>query len=246
MHSTILTIFPILAFCTHLGACTAFILNRRRFGQLLTWAGFVLLVLTALINWSCVHRLPVYSLYESCMHTALTLSLCLVLFGSKNMQKDVQILGSLILVLLTGLALPVLGEFNHDFFMFQVIPVQLFFALRLTAAGIALFAFVLFTTAWGREQNRNLENGQGGLRWGTIFLMLSAILFLGSELSGTFWCMLGWGDTWHWSSNFFQSAGIFLLLMLPLHIPLGWKRTSFRTGTGSLCTLLAVLAIMLP
>jgi hypothetical protein len=215
-------------------------------GRQLAGLGFLLLLVSALLNWSHVHRLPVYSLYESCMHTALTLSACLVLLGNRKGDRNVQLLGSLALVLLTGLALPVLGNFNPDFYMYQVWPVQLFFALRLTAGGILLFSCLLFSSAWMQTRGRTQGNGAAALRGATLTLILASTIFLCSELSGTVWCMLGWGDTWHWSSNFFQSAGIFLLLMLPLHIPPGWKRSAFRAGTGSLCTLITVLAIMLP
>jgi hypothetical protein len=236
---------PILALCFHLAAFVGYFLGHKRIGKSTAWIGFLLLAGTAMINWSLVHRLPVYSLYESLLHMALVLSACLTVLSTTRPGHSALTWGNLLLTILLIAAVPVLRQFNPDFYMYQVWPVQLFFALRLTAGGVFLFAFLLFATAWPQEYN-NTRNGAELLHLADLILILAAILFLGSELSGTIWCMLGWGDTWHWSSNFFQSASIFLLLMLPLHIPPGWKKGAFRAGTGSICTLIAALAIIIP
>ena len=246
MMDMALYILPVLAFCAHIYAFVALMLGRTHLGIMLTSSGVFFLACTAVINWSQVHRLPVYSLYETCLHTSLVLALCLLGWGLKQPRPEVTAWGNVFLALLLGLAISVLGQFNHDFYMYQAWSVQLFFALRLTAAGILLFSFLLFTSVWVRGLKAGANNGSSSMRPATASLLLAGVCFLSSELSGTIWCVLGWGDTWHWSSNFFQSAKIFLLLMLPLHIPQDWKKTSLRAGSGSLCTLAAALAIMLP
>jgi len=246
MKEILISVLPVLAFGLHLASFLAHFLGRRAWGRALTGLGFLLLAWTAWVNWSLVHRLPVYSQYETCMHTALVLAACLVGLGLRNQGHQVLTWGNLVLAGLLGLTLPVAGLFNHNFYMYQVWPVQLFFSLRLTAGGILLFSFLLFASVWARQLKSRPPNGSDVLSMAKLSLILSGLVFLSSELSGTYWSMLGWGDTWHWSDNFFQSAAIFLLLMLPLHIPSGWKRASFKAGTGSLCTLTAALAIMLP
>ncbi|MFP4285153.1 MAG: hypothetical protein ACLFQG_06335 [Desulfovermiculus sp.] len=237
---------PALAFFAHLTAFVAYVFKRRQAGRRWTWTGFFLLAGMAFVNWNTVHRLPVYSLYETSLHAALVLALCLIVSGKIQRTNAVLKWGNLLVAGLLGLALPVLGQFNHDFYMYQIAPVQLFFVLRITAGGILLYSFLLFASAWQQQLENQRNNGMDLLRSAKSVLVLAATVYLGSEFSGTVWCLLGWGDTWHWSSNFFQSTAIFLLLMLPLHIPPGWKKTGCRSATGSLCTLTAALAIMLP
>ena len=246
MNDVLINVLPVLAFFAHLLAFLTHMLGRMRLGRRLTGLGFILLACTAMVNWSLVHRLPVYSQYETCVHTALVLAACLVGLSLRNPRHEVLTWGNGILALLLGLAMPVLGIFHHDFYMYQVWPVQLFFGLRLTAGGILLIAFLLFASVWAQELKSSTHNGSDALRMAKISLILAGLVFLGSELSGSYWSLLGWGDTWHWSSNFFQSAAMFMLLMLPLHIPQGWKSVSFKAGAGSLCSLTAALAIMLP
>lgn len=237
---------PVLAFFAHLAAFVSYVLEHRQAGRRWTWIGFFLLIGMAFVNWNAVHRFPVYSLYETFVHAALVLALCLIVSGKIERPQAILQWGNLLVAVLLGLALPVLGQFNHDFYMYQIASVQLFFVLRITAGGILLYSFLLFACAWRQQLESTGNSGAETLRRAKSALVLAATVYLGSEFSGTVWCLLGWGDTWHWSSNFFQSTAIFLLLMLPLHIPPGWKKPGCRTATGSLCTLAAALAIMLP
>ena len=79
-----------------------------------------------------------------------------------------------------------------------------------------------------------------------MLFLLGAILFLSSELSGSIWCLKGWGDSWHWSENFLQSAAIFFLIMINFHIPshLLLKNTGIRNSLGALSSLTVVILFL--
>ncbi len=103
---------------------------------------------------------------------------------------------------------------NHDFFLYASGWVQAFFFFRLLAAGVML------TT--GLAQAAGTFNKS--------LFMAGFLLFLVSEFTGSVWCFRVWGDFWHWSANFFQSALVFFLMMLTLHLPPRWLRQKPRSG----------------
>ena len=96
---------------------------------------------------------------------------------------------------------------------------QLFFLFRhmsmgfLLFSGLSLASSALAATPSGatmaRTQGRNV-------------LLLGICAFLASEVAGCYWCLLGWGDTWRWSGNFFRSTLFYLLIMLACHLPSRW------------------------
>ena len=249
MHDLIFTIGPGIILICALACCAASWCPSSKAGKALAWLCFLGLCAMAWTSWDQVHRLPVYGLFEGSLHMALILSLCLVLgLFSRDFRDRTGILawGHGLIACLMVLALTVPGHFNPDFYMYQALQVQLFFALRLTAGGILLWASLLFLAAWVPRRFGSKENGAEGIRPAISALILGSIFFLSSELSGTIWCMQGWGDTWHWSRNFFESAGMFLLLMLPLHLPFWSRRNTIRAVTGTFCSLAVVLLIMTP
>ena len=220
--------------------------GRKRYARLLSCSGLALTLTTALAGGLQTLRLPIYGLYETSLHMALTLGICLELCAPEAGDDRLWPFGRLIAAALLGLAWTAAGEFKFDFYIYQALTVQLFFFLRLTAAGVLLFAWLRFAMARADIFLNKTENNSAAIRQAVNTLIAGALLFLASELSGTIWCMRGWGDIWHWSANFFESAALFLLLMLPLHIPGHLKNNTFITWTGMICTLLMVLAVTLP
>ncbi len=216
----------------------------KSYARLLSCSGLALTLTTALAGGLQTLRLPVYGLYETSLHMALVLGLCLEFSAPGPGNARLRSFGRLIAAALLGLAWTAAGDFKFDFYIYHSLTVQLFFFLRHTAAGIVLFACLLFAMA--RADIFLKKNNSAAIRQAVNTLIGGAVLFLGSEFAGTLWCMRGWGDIWHWSANFFESAALFLLLMLPLHIPGRLKNNTFISWTGMICTLLVVLAIALP
>lgn len=95
--------------------------------------------------------------------------------------------------------------------------VVLFHGFRCLALASACFAAAHFLVfRFGRGDRRALRPV---FNQGRNFLLLSALFFLCAEYAGILWCQNGWGDFWHWSTAFFQSTIIILLLMSAFHPP---------------------------
>jgi len=219
---------------------------RRGHARFLSCLALALTLAAALAGVLENFRLPVYGLYETSLHMALVLGVCLEFSAHRPGMARLWYPGRILAAALLGLAWTAAGEFRFDFYIYHSLTVQLFFFLRITAAGLALFAFLLFATAWTDTFFKKVRNDAIAMKQGVNALVAAGIVFLSAELSGTLWCMRGWGDIWHWSANFFESAALFLLLMLPLHVPGGLKRNMANAWVGMVCTLLMVLAVAVP
>jgi len=95
--------------------------------------------------------------------------------------------------------------------------VVMFHGFRCLALASACFAaahFFVFRSRPGEKKALRPVFNQG-----RNFLLLSALFFLCAEYAGILWCQNGWGDFWHWSTAFFQSTIILLLLMAAFHPP---------------------------
>lgn len=244
----LLSIFVVASWSLFLLAGILGLCNRKKTAYWMAWSGLGLLCAAAVNSWLQVQRLPVYGLFESNLYMALVLAVCVQWIGRSNRDADwIQSWGSLLVVVLLSLALLEPGKLQPNYYLYQFLSVQLFFFLRLSAGGVLMLAWLLYTRSWLRLlQDKQQGNAQAGLKPAVSVLLLGSILFLGSELAGTVWCALGWGDTWHWSQNFFESAAMFLLFMLPLHLPPWLKKSVRRAGTGSLCTLAVILRLVWP
>jgi hypothetical protein len=229
----------------YLASGLAGLLNMKRFSNALAWIGLGLVVGAAICGWLAVGRLPVYGQIEANLHIALVLALCMAFVGRRPDIAAIPPWGRLVVAALLGRALIGHDGMNPDYFLYQFWSVQLFFFLRLSAGGVIVLAFILYVRSWVRTPESDLNNEAARLRAANHFLIAGAILFLGSEFSGTLWCAMGYGDTWHWTPNFLKSAVLFLLLMLPLHAPRWFKKNGRLAGVGSLCTLLVILEIVL-
>jgi hypothetical protein len=161
-------------------------------------------------------RLPLYGVLESLTTICLVAAVCLCLrpFSPKTAEGTI---GAGILALLAALALFFPLSLNPDFFMYASPWVQAFFFLRLLSGGIVLYAGIRFSASLaGRGR---LSSGAPGLEVTYRFFLWASVLFLLSELSGSIWCLKGWGDSWRFSENFFQSTALFFLMMLNFHLP---------------------------
>ena len=246
MAQSLFTILLCLVLFIYLWSILAHILKLSASAKLLPWVGLLLLGSIAILCWFQVKRLPVYGIFETSLHLALVFSLLVNITSLRTNFPRIQPWGHLLTAILIGLALTSSGKFNPDYYMYQALQVQLFFFLRLTSGGILLFAFLLFAFTWIHilKYQRSLQSNW--LHSAKTALIFGSIVFLCSEFSGTVWCIQGYGDLWHWSTNFFESTAMFLLLMLPLHVPPRVRRDLYKSGTGTLCSLAVVLGIIFP
>lgn len=234
------------AFSAYLSSLIACRQEWKICARILSCLGLVLILAAVLAGGLENARLPLYGLYETSLHMAMVLGLCLEFWAHRPGMAGLWSPGRIIVSTLLALAWTAAGEFRFDFYIYQSLTVQLFFFLRVTAAGVSLFAFLLFADACKYSFSNKTGNHSIFIQNALKATVAAGILFLFSELSGTLWCMRGWGDIWHWSANFFESAALFLLLMLPLHLPGRLKRNMAGAWVGMVCTLLVVLAVALP
>jgi hypothetical protein len=185
-------------------------------------------------------RLPLYGMFESAT-TILWVAGCGLLLARGRAGSTEFGVGCGVLAFLGAAA----GFFplgmNHDFFMYASAWVQGFFFFRLVSAGILLLAGIGFLAILADA--RKPGAGPCPQKRQARLLLAAAVFFLLSELSGSIWCLKGWGDTWLWSGNFFQSAAVFFLIMINLHIPPGMLRSV--AGKSALGTLSSFAAIFL-
>jgi hypothetical protein len=91
-----------------------------------------------------------------------------------------------------------------------------FFQFRIWAlAFLLLSSFNYLAGIKGLKASHGLSRGRN-------YLFTAAILYLMGEFSGCTWCLLWLGDYWRWSSGFFESTLVFLLMMLIFHLPQSW------------------------
>ncbi len=215
--------------------------------QLLKWTGssrFVALC-AVLVNGALLavmavssHHLPVFNLFESLMLSTFVLGgLGVFSRPEKGCPWDARAWVWLLVLLLMGITLFFPGQASSYRPDSTFLWVVLFHGLRCLALGTGLFAvahFMLF-----RFGSRALEKSL--FLMGRNYLLVTTILFLCSEYAGMVWCQAGWGDFWHWSGTFFQSALIILCLMFAFHIP-GKSRLS--ENTRSISGIVAVLIML--
>lgn len=104
--------------------------------------------------------------------------------------------------------------------------VVLFFQLRILAASLFIYAMSLYVCAF--QSRSEPLSYQAFLQSAKGFTVLGSAAFLGGEFFGSLWSLIGWGDPWRWSSNFFIASGIFLLSMLSVHIPARYRKTQLQ------------------
>jgi hypothetical protein len=179
-----------------------------------------------------------YGLFEAITPIVLVAGMVYYIEAAAHRQTNLPaaalMAGSGIMAFVCGLVFTGPVALNHDFFMYANPWVRSFFFFRLVSAGIILGAGIYFVAAL-KKGMEPVSSGNFISRQNLLFL-LGMLFFLISEFSGSVWCLKGWGDSWRWSGNFFQSTAIFFLFMLNFHMPpgaLGRIRSRSILGTAS-------------
>lgn len=170
-------------------------------------------------------RLPLFGSLESVVYVSFILTL-LVRFAvpvveiASKLRLALVTHGVICLMLAVQATRPM--EFNADFFMYDNLWVNLFFNLRLNAAGLLIWAAILFMVGAGFFTGKDTADRAACDRTiyqGRNFLLAGIVVYLMSEWSGSLWCLNWLGETWQWSRGFLKAAIIFLLAMLASHLP---------------------------
>ncbi|MDY0220624.1 MAG: hypothetical protein RBR67_05775 [Desulfobacterium sp.] len=174
-------------------------------------------------------RLPLFGAFESVMYV----SFILTLFANFTLPRVEAACNQRLFIVTHGVICLLLGvqatrpmAFNADFFMYDNLWVNLFFNLRLNAAGFLIWAAILFMVGLrvcqGKDAKDRFDRATGDrlIHQGRNFLLAGIVVYLMSEWSGSLWCLNWLGETWQWSRGFLKAAIVFLLAMLASHLPL--------------------------
>lgn len=184
-------------------------------------------------------RLPAFGAYESLPFIVLIAGTTALLDDRLLTKPRVSAISWPILAVLLGLTALRPFALNPDYFMYALSWAQGFFCMRIVAMGLLLSAAVPCLCAllpYVDQEERNILATRG-----RVHIILAAAAFLAGELSGSVWCLFGWGDTWHWSKNFFVGYGMFLLIMVPCHLPRILSAVKTRAAI-TLCSSTLILA----
>ncbi|WP_462324192.1 hypothetical protein [Desulfoplanes sp.] len=201
-------------------------------------------VLVLLLVWT-MQRLPLFGAFEALTYTAFIIGLLELFPDASNSGSERRALitgvGTTLLLLPLVFRSDIMPQPN--FFVYSSPLVACFFFCRLTALGIfadAAICYMTAVTAGDHIAVRTQDEARG-----RNFLLLGSVVFLVSEFAGSMWCYAGWGDSWHWSGNFFRSTMFFLLIMLGLHLPAKWKLHARLTSmVGSFTCLFIVVCVL--
>jgi hypothetical protein len=110
----------------------------------------------------------------------------------------------------------------EHYLVYERPDVNLFFYLRNSAAGlialaISCFMMTLFPKNTAESEAAHLFHGRN-------FTLLGAGFYMAGEVAGSWWAFEGWGDPWRWSRGFLLAGAMFLLAMLPLHLPPPYRK----------------------
>jgi len=174
-------------------------------------------------------RLPLFGALESVMYVSFVLTLLanftLPRVEAVCKQRLTLVTHGVICLLLAVQATRPMA-FNADFFMYDNLWVNLFFNLRLNAAGVLIWAAILFIVGVWFCEAKDAKKTSGRatsdrlIHQGRNFLLAGIVVYLMSEWSGSLWCLNWLGETWQWSRGFLKAAIIFLLAMIASHLPI--------------------------
>ncbi len=188
-------------------------------------------------------HLPVYDKFTTLQNIVLVVVLLTSIYNRYPQNKDhINIVWFVILILELLIFTEDLS-ISSDYYMYDKLYVILFFQFRITSMGLFVFALInqissLFKSAENTIQDKLILRARN-------FTILGAVLFLCGEFSGSFWCLLWWGDPWHWSKGFFAASVMFMLSMLGSHLPFNLTNTHKKKALFSVFILSFILVTYL-
>ncbi len=189
------------------------------------WTGFIPLLLSAfgfIGSWIVAQHAPVYDKLAVVPNILFIVILLETVFNYKQLSKSPV---WLIIFIITLIGLNETPELSEDYYMYDKLYVMLFFQLRITA--IALFTFALVGNVKIMFAY-NFGSSTSLLHIARNFTLLGTSIFLTAEWFGSYWCLLWWGDAWHWSTGFFLASSMFLLSMISSHLPAKLHNTELK------------------
>lgn len=218
------TWLPAAALAAFLGALAVSRGERSAPGAVLGLVGALACALcVGLIAWTAL-RPPLLGSLEAGGETAFLLSALALadwLAGGPGRAAARWSWAGCAALLLVVLAMP--RSINPDSFMFAYPGAIIFFQMRLVAMALLLHAGA-----------RHLAGGfnNGGRR---LLLLAGLAAFLLSEMAGATWSFQWTGEFWHWNRGFLESAALFMVIALPLHLPPRWAAVpGLARGAGVL------------
>ena len=189
-------------------------------------------------------HLPVYDKFTTLPNISFIAIFLSLLYNRtpEIKQKNINIAWPIIFILYALVFLYKM-EISSYYYMYDKFYVMLFFQLRITAIGIFVFAIInsisaiLDNTNSGNALNQRARN----------YTILGAVVFLCGEFSGSYWCFLWWGDSWHWTKGFFFASIMFLLSMVGSHLPKKYRKTpKQRAILNTIALGLIIVSYLLP
>jgi hypothetical protein len=199
----------------NLAALVLLALSKRQAGLWLFRIGVAVLAAAVfIISWQA-WRPPMYGLFETMVTVSFIAGLCGLLGRGVDADRVWPwVAGLIVVLLLIGMPRPKVP--GLDFFMYGSPYTVGFFFLRLLAMGFLIYAALAFLSSLSNPDQRQ------ALTWrGRNYLLVGSALFLGGEMSGSWWALNWMGDFWLWGRGFLMSTLMFLCAMFAFHIPAG-------------------------
>lgn len=180
-------------------------------------------------------RPPLFGPFEAGFYMAFILALLTTVSAPKISERP----GSKAFFLIRPLAvlLMLILQFGHplvindDYYMYDNLWVILFFNLRLVSAAFFVHVMVLHLAGLFERP----DDSAMLLKTARYQALAGVFIYLCSEWSGSLWCLNWFGDSWQWSSGFFKSSLLFLLVMALFHLPVSLGRNRWiKVILGSL------------
>ena len=180
-------------------------------------------------------RPPLFGPFEASFYMAFILALLTTVSAPKMVgrpgNKAFFLIRPLAVLLMLILQFGHPMAMNEDYYMYDNLWVILFFNLRLVSAAFFVHVMVLHLACLFERP----DDSAVLLKTARYQALTGVFIYLCSEWSGSFWCLNWFGDSWQWSSGFFKSSLLFLLVMALFHLPVSLGRNRWiKVMLGSL------------
>lgn len=204
---------------------------------------FISLLLSYLGSYFVSGHLPVYDKFATLQNINLILVLLGLLYSFKpNKEFDLHSLWPVALIIQVLVFTDKL-ELSGNYYMYDKFYVVLFFQMRISSMGIFLFAIVNLISSILKENKAEIKDKL--IYNARNYTLLGSAIFLIGEFSGSYWCLLWWGDSWHWSKGFLVASLMFLMSMLGSHLPFNLSNTRLKKSILNLLALSLILTFYL-